>query len=81
MSRRTQVAQEAARDTTIAELDGSRRRGRGRGVLFQALLLLCILVAVSTLIAVLLHAFVQGLPRLDANLLRNMPSTIDTDTS
>lgn len=78
-SSRTRVATQAARDTTL-QLAGEGR-GRFRGVVFQALLLLCLVIAITTLIAVLLQSFFQGLPRLDLNLIRNMPSTLDLQTS
>ncbi|HLS73850.1 MAG TPA: phosphate ABC transporter permease PstA [Actinomycetaceae bacterium] len=78
-SARTRVATQAARTTTL-QLAGSGR-GRLRGVLFQALLLLCLVIAITTLISVLLQSFFQGLPRLDLDLIRNMPSTLDRQTS
>lgn len=49
--------------------------------MFQAVLLLSLVVAITTLISVLLQAFFQGLPRLDLDLIRNMPSTLDRETS
>jgi phosphate transport system permease protein len=68
------VATEQAREVTLAALQSHGRSGRRRGQMFQALLLLCIFVAIATLMAVLTWALVKGWPRLDANLIRNMPS-------
>lgn len=79
-SRRSQVAQQAAHRTTLEQLSGTNR-GRWRGAMFQAVLLLSLVVAITTLISVLLQAFFQGLPRLDLDLIRNMPSTLDRETS
>ena len=80
-SGRTELATRTAREVTLAQLDGSGRGGQWKGALFKALLILCITVAVVTLAAVLLQAFITGLPRLDLNLVRNMPSSINRDTS
>jgi phosphate transport system permease protein len=68
------VATEQAREVTLSALQSHGRSGRRRGQMFQALLLLCIFVAIATLMAVLTWALVKGWPRLDANLIRNMPS-------
>jgi phosphate transport system permease protein len=68
------VAVEQAREVTLATLQGSDRSGRWRGQLFQALLLATIFISIVMLIAVLAWATVTGWPRLDLNLLRNMPS-------
>jgi phosphate transport system permease protein len=80
-SRRNQIATQAARDVTLAQLDGSNRGGQWKGAVFKAVLVLCITVAIVTLVAVVLQAFFTGLPRLDMNLIRNMPSSIDRTTS
>jgi phosphate transport system permease protein len=68
------VATQQAREVTLAALQSHGRSGRLRGQIFQAVLLLCIFVAIATLMAVLTWALVKGWPRLDANLVRNMPS-------
>lgn len=68
------VATQQAREVTLAALQSHDRAGRRRGQLFQALLLACIFVAIATLMAVLTWALVKGWPRLDLNLIRNMPS-------
>lgn len=76
---RTAVA--AARRTTEVHLDGSKRRGQWKGAVFKALLVLCLVIAIVTLLAVLIQAFLRGLPRLDLNLITQMPSTLDRETS
>jgi phosphate transport system permease protein len=68
------VASRQAREVTLAALQSHDRAGRRRGQLFQALLLATIFVAIAMLIAVLTWALVKGWPRLDLNLIRNMPS-------
>lgn len=80
-SRRNEIATDTARGVTLSHLDGSARGGKWKGTLFRLLLLACIVIAVITLVGVLVQAFVQGLPRLDMNLITNMPSTINIETS
>ncbi|MGC5627204.1 phosphate ABC transporter permease PstA [Georgenia sp. Z1344] len=80
-SRRSRIAIDAATASTEQLLTGNSRGGRWKGPLFQGLLLLCILIAVTMLLAVLLQALVEGWPRLDWNLVRNMPSSLDTSAS
>lgn len=76
---RTGVA--AARRTTELRLDGSGRSGQWKGTLFKAALILCLVIAFVTLLAVILQAAVRGAPRLDTNLVTQMPSTLDRETS
>lgn len=60
------------------------RQGRGsnwKGVLFAAFLWFSIVIALVTLASLLLHSIVQGWPRLDWNLIANMPSSLDRETS
>ena len=80
-AQRNKVAGQTARQVTISQLDGSARGGKWKGVVFTTLLLASIFIAVVTLLAVVVLAFVQGLPRLDLNLVRNMPSSLDLQTS
>lgn len=55
---RTGVA--AARRATELGLDGSGRGGKWKGGAFKALLVLCLLLAFVTLLAVIIQAFVRG---------------------
>ncbi|MGC5582717.1 phosphate ABC transporter permease PstA [Ornithinimicrobium sp. W1679] len=76
---RTGVA--AARRVTELGLDGRQRGGKWKGGVFKALLILCLVLAFVTLLAVIVQAFARGLPRLDLNLITQMPSTLDRETS
>jgi phosphate transport system permease protein len=71
---RNRIGSEAARDITLETLDGSGRTGQWKGTLFQALILSCVLIAILMLITVLTWSIVRGWPRLDLNLITNMPS-------
>lgn len=71
----------SARRTTEALLDSEQRQGTWKEHVFKALLILCIVIAVVTLAALILHTIVQGQPRLDWNLVRNMPSSLDLETA
>jgi phosphate transport system permease protein len=70
---RTRIATDSARDIT-ATLVGGGRRGGTKAIVFQTALLACILLAITTLLAVLIWAAVAGWDRLDLNLLTQMPS-------
>lgn len=81
MNRATRTAVETARRSTEVQLDGASRPGKWHGALFRAILVLCLVIAIVTLLAVIVQAFVRGLPRLDLNLVTQMPSTLDRETS
>lgn len=71
---RTRIATDSARDVTAALVGGGGRRGGTKGLVFQAALLACVLLAIVTLLAVIVWALVAGWERLDLNLLTQMPS-------
>lgn len=71
---RNRIAATQAREVTIANLQSGSRSGRWGGLMFQALLLACIFLAIVTLLAVLTWAVVTGWSRLDLNMLTQMPS-------
>ncbi|NLT05129.1 MAG: phosphate ABC transporter permease PstA [Solirubrobacterales bacterium] len=78
---RTQLAVAGARATTAAALN---RKGSGPRVqegLFLALLLLAVGFALAGLAALLVWSFVEGLPRLDANLFTQGPSSLHPETA
>lgn len=75
---RTRIATETAREMTLAALDGRYQRGRWKGPAFEAVLLACIVLAVLTLVAVIAWAAWKGGPRLDSNLVTQMPSGMRT---
>ena len=78
MSARTKIAVEAARDTTL-QLE--KRGVDVKGEAFRAVLLLSIVVALSTLAALIVYVIWRGWDRLDLNLFMNNPSTINVDTA
>lgn len=57
------------------------RESNWKSVFFVALLWFSIVIALVTLAALLLHSIVQGWPRLDWNLLSNMPSSLNLEES
>lgn len=73
-SARTRIATDTARDITADLVAGGGRRGSRKEAVFQTLLLACIVLAISTLLAVLAWATVAGWDRLDTNLITQMPS-------
>lgn len=77
----TRTATASARRTTELNLEGGAGRGRWKGEVFRALLILCLVIAIVTLVAVIIQAAVKGWPRLDWNLITQMPSTLDRETS
>lgn len=77
----TRTGTASARRTTQLNLEDSARSGRWKGEVFRALLILCLVIAVVTLLAVIVQAAVRGWPRLDWNLITQMPSTLNRETS
>jgi phosphate transport system permease protein len=56
-------------------------KGRTASILFLALMLLALVVAISAIVAVLAWAFFEGRTRLDADLIFNGPSTVKRATA
>jgi phosphate transport system permease protein len=81
MNSATRTGVEAARRTTELNLGDAARTGKWKEGVFRALLIFCLVLAIVTLLAVLVQAFLRGLPRLDTNLITQMPSTLDRQTS
>ncbi|MDP3893211.1 phosphate ABC transporter permease PstA [Nocardioides sp.] len=77
-SGRTRVAVKAAREDTL-RLEGSGPDVKGE--FFRLLTLFSVVLGVVTLCALLVHTLFKGWPRLDMNLLTQMPSTLDPTTS
>jgi len=73
---RNRLAVAGARATTRAMLSNQPRGDVIRNVIFAALLMLAILIALAGLIALLVQAFVKGAPALSLDLLTNGPSSI-----
>jgi phosphate transport system permease protein len=70
----------AVRQTEALVASGGRRRDV-RGQIFHALILSAVVIAIITLGALLIHAAYTGRGRLDWNLIRNFPSTLNPTTS
>jgi phosphate transport system permease protein len=80
MARYSKATSAAERETVRALGDGSDIP-RGRDLAFKLVILACIVVALLTLAAVVIVAAIEGRARLDLNLVRNVPSTLDRSTS
>jgi phosphate transport system permease protein len=80
MARYSKATSAAERETVRALGDGSNIP-RGRDLAFKLVILACIVVAILTLAAVVVVAAIEGRGRLDLNLVRNVPSTLDRSTS
>jgi phosphate transport system permease protein len=79
---RTRIAAAGARAATESVFGTSSRRGdKVANALFLALLLLGLTTALVALAALLVWAFFEGAPRVQAGLLTNGPSTINPDTA
>ncbi len=73
---RTRLAVAGARATTRAMLSNQPRGDVIRNLVFAALLLLAILIALAGLIALLAQAFIKGAPAFSLDLFTNGPSSI-----
>jgi phosphate transport system permease protein len=76
-SPRNRLAVAGARATTAAMLSDRPRGKVVRNAVFAALLLISILIALAGLVALLVQAFVKGLPALSLDLLTNPPSVVN----
>jgi phosphate transport system permease protein len=74
---RNRLAVAGARATTQAMLSDRPRGEVVRNAVFAALLLLSILVALAGLVALVVQAFVDGLPALSLDLFTNPPSVVN----
>jgi phosphate transport system permease protein len=73
---RTRLAGAGARRATEAALMSAKGRDRLTGIVFQALLLLGLAVALLMLAALLVWSLIEGAPRLGLELITNGPSTV-----
>jgi phosphate transport system permease protein len=78
---RNRLAVAGARATTQAMLSNQPRGDVIRNVIFAALLLLAILIALAGLIALLVQAFVKGAPAFSFDLFTNGPSSIRPESA
>jgi phosphate transport system permease protein len=74
---RTRLATAGARAATGLAFDPRSRADRAGGILFQALLLLGLSVAVVGLTAMIAWAIMAGAPRVSLKLFTNQPSPLD----
>jgi phosphate transport system permease protein len=74
---RNRLAVAGARATTAAMLSDRPRGEVIRNTVFAALLLLSILIALAGLVALVVQAFVEGLPALSLDLFTNPPSVVN----
>jgi phosphate transport system permease protein len=74
---RNRLAVAGARATTAAMLSDRPRGEVVRNTVFAALLLLSILIALAGLVALVVQAFVKGLPALSLDLFTNPPSVVN----
>lgn len=78
---RNRLAVAGARATTQAMLSNQPRGEVIRNVIFAALLMLAILIALAGLIALLVQALVKGAPALSLDLFTNGPSSIRPESA
>jgi phosphate transport system permease protein len=78
---RNRLAVAGARSTTRAMLSNQPRGDVIRNVVFAALLLLAIVIALAGLVALLVQAFVKGAPALSTDLITNGPSSIHPENA
>ena len=63
------------------QFQSTDKKGQSANIVFVALMLLALVIALSAIIAILAWAFVEGRTRLDADLLFNGPSTVNRATA
>lgn len=73
---RTRLAVAGARAGSVSVFGKSSPGERAGSVLFPAVLLLALTLALTGLASLLVWSFVKGYPRLDSNLIFNAPSTL-----
>ncbi len=78
---RNRLAVAGARATTQAMLSNQPRGDVIRNMIFAALLMLAILIALAGLIALLVQAFVKGAPALSPDLITEGPSSIRPESA
>jgi phosphate transport system permease protein len=78
---RNRLAVAGARATTQAMLSNQPRGDVIRNMVFAALLMLAILIALAGLIALLVQAFVKGAPALSPDLFTEGPSSIRPESA
>jgi phosphate transport system permease protein len=78
---RSRTAVSGARAAVHSQFTASSRKNQTLGVLFSALMLLALTIAIVAIFAILAWAFVEGRTRLDLDLIFNGPSTLRRETA
>lgn len=78
---RSRTAMAGARAAVSSQFTASDSKSQTLGVLFSALMLLALTVAIVAIFAILAWAFVEGRTRLDLDLIFNGPSTLNRGTA
>lgn len=63
------------------QFQSTDKKSQSANIMFVALMLLALVIALSAIIAILAWAFVEGRTRLDAGLIFNGPSTVNRATA
>lgn len=78
---RSATAMAGARAAVASQFSGTNQKSKLLGVLFTALMLLALTIAIVAIFAILAWAFVEGRTRLDLDLIFNGPSTVNRATA
>jgi phosphate transport system permease protein len=78
---RSATAMAGARAAVTSQFTDTNQKSKMLGILFTALMLLALTVAIVAIFAILAWAFVEGRTRLDLGLIFNGPSTVNRATA
>lgn len=78
---RAATAVAGARAAVASQFSATDQKSKVLGVLFTALMLLALTIAIAAIFAILAWAFVEGRTRLDLGLITNGPSTVNRATA
>jgi phosphate transport system permease protein len=81
LAERTRLATAGARAASAGMLNSSGKGHRAGNILFHAVLLLGLGIALMSLVSIIVWATIEGWPRLDTNLFTQGPSTITPETA
>ena len=78
---RAATAVAGARAAVASQFSATDQKSKVLGVMFTALMLLALTIAIAAIFAILAWAFVEGRTRLDLGLITNGPSTVNRATA
>jgi phosphate transport system permease protein len=78
---RAATAMAGARAAVASQFSATDQKSKVLGVLFTALMLLALTIAIVAIFSILAWAFVEGRTRLDLDLIFNGPSTVNRATA